>query len=567
MATEREQAELVDSGARAWNALSRAIRTVTLYDAEHAQVLPWLERAVQGLHRCCDFGEPVVFELKHDDLLLDGVSIARRAAIRTTLLSRMHADGLRQIHVRSGIDVKSAGRFADALAPYQNPAQAPLDSVADRLHWQPLGGLTFVIHARGTITGDATTAAQQGWRRRLLDARVMPGPEHLPKRTRLASVWDGTGGRVPWPPPVLPDAIRALEQELEEADRVGVPVLRIGRILVAVLEMLAGRANFPLVLEQVEATVDHLLANDLPDEASHLLQPMARWAGRPGRNPTSDAARREARDFLGLLVTDERLGLLLRGAQRGLYTPEQLAAWFAAVPTSSLLDLLRFAAAVPVGPHRQALLGVAAYLCRHDSAPLEQVIATGRAGPALLALEVSASLESPAGASRVVQIALKRTEQAVLMRAFRVAEGLDDAGVHRAVLEVLQRGAVELRSVALRHVARHGVVAAAALLEDYVASAQFGQRPLSEQLIIAQTFGATSGGRCVDLARRRLGPHWGLGEPDRAAPWILCLAAAEVQDAAELMEWLQGRAGARLGAMIDDARGLLAASRRAGGTA
>lgn len=541
-----EQAQLAESAVRAWAALSRAVRTVTLYHPEHAQVKPWLERTVRALQRCCDYGEPVVFELKHDALLFEGAAIGRRAAVRPTLLSRMFADGIRQIHVRSTLDIKALSRFAATLAPYQSPAQAPLDSMADRLHWQPLSGLTFVIHARGTITADATTAAEQEWKRRLLAPRVMPGPEHLPDRTRLASVWDGTRGRIPWPPPVLPDAIRGLEEELEEADRVGVPVLRIGRILVAVIEMIADRPFFPVVLEQLEEVVDKLLAAGLPDEASHLLQPLGRWAGRPGRNPRSEAARRHARDFLQLLVADDRLAQLLEGAQSGRFTPEQLAAWFAAVPPSALPAVLRFAAAMPVGPHRAALLDVAGWLCRADRAPLEQVVATGRPGPALLALEVADSLEAGPGTARIVRIALKRPEHALVVRACQVAVRLDDPAIHKAMLELYTRGSVEFRPLALRHLAGHQVQAAAPLMEESITSAQYWQLPLSDQLLIAQALGATAGPRAQQLARQQLGRHWELSDPRRAAPWILCLAAAGARDIEPMLAWLARQADPRL---------------------
>ena len=548
------QPQLIEAATHAWAGLSRAIRTVTLYDPEHPQVRPWIERAMQALHRACDYGEPVVFEIRSDDILVGRRGLARRAAVRPELLSRLHADGVRQIHVRSTLDMTAVSRFVAIMAPYQSAAQAPLDSVADRLHWQPLTGLTFVIHARGTITADATTAAEQEWKRRLLAPRVMPGPEHLPERTRLAAVWDGTRGRIPWPPPVVPGEIRALEGELEQADQIGVPVLRIGKILVAALELLAGRPEFAVALAHVETIVDQLLADDLPDEASHLLQPLARWSARPGRNPRSQAARRESRDFLQLLVAHRRLETLLDGAQRGAYTPEQLAAWFAAMPPGSMADLLRFAAAVPVGPHRQALLGVAAYLCSTDTAALERVMATGRPGPALLALEVATGLDDRGAAARVVGLALRRNEQAILVRAIGLAMHLDRDEVHVAMVELYRQATPDVRVQALRHLARFEVASAAELLEEVATSSQFSQLLLAEQLLVCQTLGAIAGERAVELARRRLGGDWRISDPLRCAPWILCLAAAGAEEAPQHMAWLEGRATARLTHLVTECR-------------
>ncbi len=554
MGTGGPQTELVEAAVFAWSSLSRAIRTVSLYHPEHAQVRPWIERGVRALQRCCDYGEPVVFDVRHEDLLIEGTSIAEAATLRPTLVARMYADGIRQIHVRSTLDVRAATQFAATLAPYRNQAHAPLDSVAERLHWQPLSGLTFVIHARGSITADATTAAEQDWRSRLLEPRAMPGPEHLPDRTRVAPVWDGTRGQIPWPPPVLPNQIRSLEDELEEADRVGVPVLRIGQIVVTALEMLTGGDHFTAILTRIEQIVDHLLDHDLPDEASHLLQPMARWAGRTGKSPESQAARRDARDFLQLLVADRRLKRLLDGAQQGRYTPDQVAAWFAAVPASSLPEVLRFAAAVPVGPHRQALLGVAAYLCRDDTSTLEQVVAAGRAGPALLALEVASTLESTSAAARIIRIAVRRTEHAILVRAMQVALTVDDHEVHLAMVELLRSGSAELRPLALRHLARHHVNEATPLLEEEVVSAQFGRLPLNEQLFICLALGAAGSSRAMSRSRKQLGSHWASTDALRAGPWILCLAASGAPDAGEMLNWLEGKAGPSLRTMVTEAR-------------
>lgn len=554
MGSTGPQTELIEAAVLAWSSLGRAIRTVTLYHPDHAQVRPWIERGVRAMQRCCDYGEPVVFDIRSDDVLLDGFGIAERAGLRPALLARMYADGIRQLHVRSTLDARAANRFAATMAPYQNVAHAPLDSVAERLHWEPLSGLTFVIHARGTITSDATSAAEQEWRARLLAPRVMPGPEHLPDRTRVAPVWDGTRGRIPWPPPVLPDEIRSLEAELEEADRVGVPVLRVGQIVVTTLELLGGGREFVTVLKNLERIVDGLLDDGRPDEVSHLLQPLARWAGRPGKTQQFEAARRDARDFLQILVTDKRLAALLAGAQEGRYSPEQVAAWFAAVPEGSLPELLRFAAAVPVGPHRRALLGVAAYLCRSDTNALEQVVAAGRPGPALLALEVANSIESSAAAARIVRIALRRTEPAILVRAAQVAARIDDPAVHAAIVDLFRRGAAELRLLALHHLARYRVAAAAELMEERVTSAHFVQLPLNEQLLICLTLGATGGERAVDLARRGLGDRWRSGDPKRGAPWILCLAAGEARGADEMLAWLEANAGPYLGPLVAEAK-------------
>jgi hypothetical protein len=554
MGTVGPQTELVEAAVFAWSSLSRAIRTVSLYHADHAQVRPWLERGVRALQRCCDYGEPVIFDVRHEDVLIEGTSIAQEATLRPSLVARMYADGIRQIHVRSTLDVRAVNQFAATLAPYQNQAHAPLDSVAERLHWQPLSGLTFVIHARGSITADATTAAEQDWRSRLLAPRAMPGPEHLPDRARVASVWDGTRGQIPWPPPVLPDQIRSLEHELEEADRVGVPVLRIGQIVVTALELINGGAPFAAILKNVERIVDQLLDNDLPDEASHLLQPMARWAGRTGRTPESQAARRDARDFLQLLVADRRLKKLLDGAQQGRYTPQQVAAWFAAVPASSLAEVLRFAAAVPVGPHREALLDVAAFLCQADTSTLEQVVAAGRPGPALLALEVASTIDSTPATARIVRIAVRRTEHAILVRAIQVALGVDDHDVHLAMLEVLRSGSAELRPLALRHMARYRIDEATPLLEEEVTSAQFGRLPLDEQLLICLALGAAGSSRAMSRSRKQLGLHWASMEPPQAGPWILCLAASGAPDAGEMLDWLESKAGPSLRTMVTDAR-------------
>ncbi|MCO4769428.1 MAG: hypothetical protein KDA24_05310 [Deltaproteobacteria bacterium] len=358
--TSTAELELLDAATAAWGAFVRAVRATSLYDPSHPQVRPFVETFASGIRLCCTWGEPVIFTVNDRSLEVRGMNIAATTQFPPHLLQRMHHDGVRQLHFRSSFGPSAAGGLATALAPYTSIGSAPMEPLSDTLKWAALAGLTFVIHGRNSFVADPTTRAQTAWRARVLGPRPLPDREHLPQGTPLAPVWDGRRGRVPWPPPVDDIAIAELRGELEAVNHAGVPMRRVGEIIADIVEGWSEDPRLGEMLDVLASLVDGLLQEGVPDEASRLLQPMARWSERPALDAPRATLKRDVRSFLTLLASDSRLALLLEGVQTGRLNPEQVAAWFAALPSSELRHILRFATAVPHGAYRDRLLDVAA---------------------------------------------------------------------------------------------------------------------------------------------------------------------------------------------------------------
>jgi hypothetical protein len=312
-ATSTAELELLDAATAAWGAFVRAVRATALYDPAHPQVKPFVDAFATSIRLCCTWVEPVVFTITDRSLELLDANLAPTTQFPPHLLQRMHNDGVRQMHFRSSFVSPSAAALAGALSPYVSVASAPLEPLSDVLKWTALTGLTFVIHGRNSFVADPTTRAQTAWRSRVLGPRPQPDPEHLPGGTRLTAVWDGRRGRVPWPLPVDEVAIGALRDELTTANTAGVPMLRLGLVVADIAEAWPQDERLREMLDVLAALVDGLLQEGLPDEASRLLQPLARWAEKPTEDPPRAALKRHVGSFLTLLAHDTRLGILLEG--------------------------------------------------------------------------------------------------------------------------------------------------------------------------------------------------------------------------------------------------------------
>lgn len=555
--TGTAELELLDSAVAAWGALVRALRGASLYAPDHPQVRPFIETFANGIRICCEWGEPVVFTVTPQTLELGGTDIARVTQVPPHLLQRLFGDGVRQLRFRSTFAPASAVALAKTLAPYTSVNNAPLDSVADVLKWTALDGLTFVIHGTGDLVADPTTRAQTAWRARVLGPRPMPDPEHLPSGTPLAAVWDGRRGRVPWPPPIDENSVAVLRQELATANELGVPTLRIGRILAFVADGWSGDPRLREVLDTLVYLVDTLLEDGLPDEASRLLQPLARWSEQPTQDPQLTALKRHVRALLGILADDSRFSVLIEGVQDGRLTPEQIGAWFAALPASELRHVLRFAVAVPQGPYRNALLDVAAHFAVREPRALEAVLTRGQPAEAMLALDTTDLLDDLQSHITMGLRALAREEGALVARGARLLQSIDVPEVRQQMATLLEHSALELRSVALRYVRRFKAKEAARTLEQLATSTGFAQRMRGERLLIGLALGASGGERAAEVARTQMGPDWRQADPEKVAPWILCLAMTGAHDADEPLEWLESHRLPSLNEALTDARNAL----------
>jgi len=555
--TSTAELELLDSAVAAWGALVRALRGASLYAPDHPQVRPFIETFASGIRLCCEWGEPVVFTVTPHSLEIGGTDIARVTQVPPHLLQRLYTDGVRQMRFLSSFVPNSALTLASALAPYTSVHNAPLSSSAEELKWAALDGLTFVIHGTGNLVADPTTRAQTAWRARVLSPRPMPDPEHLPSGTPLAAVWDGRRGRVPWPPPIDEHSVAVLREELATANEVGVPTVRIGRILAYVADGWSADPRLRDVLDTLVYLVDTLLEDGLPDEASRLLQPLARWTEHPSQDPHVGGLKRHVQALLGVLADDSRLSVLIAGVNEGRFTPDQIGAWFAALPASELRHVLRFGAAVPQGPYRDTLLDVAARFATREPRALEALVTRGSPAEALLALDTTELLDDLRAHITMGLRALEREEGALVARGARMLQSIDAPEVRTQMAGLLAHSALELRSIALRYVRRFKAKEGARMLEELATSASFSQRMRGERLLIGLALGASGGERAAEVARNKMGERWKVTDPEKVAPWILCLAMTGAHDADEPLEWLEAQRLPSLNEALTDARNAL----------
>jgi|GEM_PF-5594236 len=549
--------ELLDAATAAWGAFVRALRATSLYDPDHPQVRPFVEAFASSIRLCCTWSDPLVFTVTDRSLELGTANLATTTQFPPHLLARMHQDGVRQLHFRSSFVAQSAASLAGALSPYTSVGSAPMEPLSDVLRWTALSGLTFVIHGKTSFVADRTTRATTAWRARVLAPRPLPDPEHMPPGTVLAPVWDGKRGRIPWPLPVDENAIEEMKEQLSRANHAGVPMLRIGLVLADIAETWPRDERLREMLDVVAALVDGLLRDGLPDEASRLLQPLARWAERPATDPAQAALKRHIASFLTLLAHDSRLAILLDGLQRGQYAPDQVAAWFAALPAAELRHIVRFATTVPQGPFRDRLLDVAAEFATRYPYGLESVISTGTPAAALLALDALELLEDIHHHISMGCRAMERSEVALVGRGARLVSSIDDHAVSERMIGLLGSSHGDLRVLALRYVQRFRVVTAARSIEESITSAHFAQRPRPERILVGLAYGATGGSRAAEVAARQLGDDWRYMDVERVTPWILCLACSGDPRGSDPLDWLESQRLPGLSAALTDARNAL----------
>lgn len=552
MATSAAELELLDAATASLGALARAVRGATLYDAGHAQVEPFLRSFVRGVAHCCSLREPLVLLVTEGRVELDGVDLTSASSLPVPLLQRLWQDGVRQLHFRGAFELAAAVELTTALAPYVTAHQAPVESVADRLHWAPTPGLNCVIHRQGGFVVDPMTRAQQTWREAVARPQLVPDPRF---EETFEEMWDGLGGAIPWPPPVREDLFRRMKEELAEADQIGVPTLRLGLVLSDIAEHWPEDPRLLEMLEFLAAQIDGLLADDLPEEASRLLRPLARWTERSGDgDPDREALRRHLQGFLTLAGERERLVHLREGIARAALTPDQVVAWFAVLPAPELVHILRFASTLPHGPHRLGLVGLVSRMAQRSPRSLAKAAATAEPATAEVALAVVEISEDPDLRVDVLRAVLQRTEPPLLARAAQLVGELDHPSLHGPMARLLWHRSSDLRLLALRYSWRFRVTSAAARVEELATGAGLWQVSRPERVLIGLAFGATGGLRATQVARRALGDEWRYGDPERAVPWVLALAAGGADDADEPLQWLEELRLPGLNGPLTDAR-------------
>jgi hypothetical protein len=546
-----------ESAYRAFQTLLKGVRAVNLYSADHSQV----QRAAEGLasrvREALGYFDILAFDLTPLGVQVQGDQIFDVADEKETLIERLCADGVRSFHFHGVPDLESSHRLFSILAPYCHAERAPLKSVAEALRWEPFHGLAvLVLGIQGGPAGleDTIATRERGWHRDLVSRSPDLGaPVEV---EALRAIWDGTGGIVPWPPPMREKDTQRLVDEVEAANASGAPLSRVGQLLVRAVGLWAEDPRAAELLAPLPARVEERLERGRPGDVARLLQPLLLWATEPNDDVWSSNIRERVGGLVGVLLSDRNLGRLLEGAKKAAIEPVELAAYFGALPPDTLPDVVVFAAELPEGPWRDALIQVAARMAREEGGLLTTTVAVGPVGPALVALDV---VDQPPATRTAVALALEaltRPEARIRLRGLRMLLPHPSRTVADAVLPLISDSQREVRSMALGWMARYEHRPAFDALLDLTRSARFTQMPLAERLEIGRTLGVVGGRDALQLVRDNLGERWHRADPTRSAPWLVCLAATGLDEAGDYLQSLTDTAPPHLTDIANDALNL-----------
>lgn len=527
----------VQTARKAWQALFKGVRAVNLYTPGHTEVSRHVQNVVNRLREAHAVMHPVLFEFGPDWVASQGVVIHEAVEDRETLIERLYADGVRQFLFHGPLDADAAERLLSLLAPYAHAERAPMQGAAQALRWEPFQGLSFLIHGQeddpGGLEADAVTAAERRWFQLL----TAPDPElaqPLPVAA-LRPAWDGKGGRVPWPSPIRRTTAEALDEEVARANAEGVPLDRVGELLLA--SILAWRRDPRLesLVAPLPGLVRDLLQRGRPADVARLLGPALRWAEQNNHEPAAE----QLDGLVPLLLADESLGALISAVRTGEVEPAELTAFFEALPADSLPDVVEFGAALPEGPFRSATITAAVRMAALEGGLLYTTITTGAPGPALVALDVLEMRGATRDSLQVTLDALARPEAALRSRALSILQPHPSRTVAEAVLPLVHDGNREVRNLALAWVGRYEYGPAFEELVDLTRAAHFTQLPMQDRLDVCRTIGVVGGSRALPLVRDSLGDRWERADANRSAPWLACLAATGTAEAGDFLASLQ----------------------------
>ncbi len=527
----------VETARKAWQALFKGVRAVNLYTPGHAEVHRHVRNVVARLHEALAVAHPVMFEFGPDWVATRGVVIHEAGEDRETLVERLYADGVRQFLFHGKLDHDSTNRLLELLAPYAYAERAPMKGAAQTLRWEPFQGLTFLIHGHeddpGGLESDAVTASERRWFQQLITADPeLNAPLSV---SALRPIWDGKGGQAPWPAPIRRAEAEVLDKEVALTNALGVPLERLGELLLASVEVWRHDARLDDLLEPLPGMIRDLLQRGRPADVARLVGAALRWAEH---NPGEPAAARLSA-LVPLLLADESLGPLISAVRAGEVEPGELTVFFEALPADSLPEVVVFGAALPEGPFRDATVTAAVRMAALEGGLLYTTIATGPAGPALLALDVLEARGSTRESLQVTIDALARPESALRAHALRILQPHPSRTVAEAVLPLVHDGNREVRNLSLAWVARYEYGPAFDELVDLTRTAHFTQLPLQDRLDICRTIGLVAGPRALPLVRDNLGDRWERADPNRSAPWLGCLAATGTEEAGQFLASLQ----------------------------
>lgn len=523
----------IEPARRAWLALFKGARAVNLYTEEHAEVSRWATEFVRQLGEACASG-PVVLEVQPHAVRFGTTVLHETREEREMLVERLFADGVRSLQFQKVLGDAAATRLVRVLGPYCYADRAPLQPISDRLHWEPFDGLTFHIQHHNGPSGlavDAVTAREQAW------VRVVQEPTHdgrLPLEA-MRGVWDLTGGIVPWPAAVPVDEALRLDEEVQTVGATRVPAERIGLLLARSVQQASGDDVLDALLDPLPDKIRELVDARRPADVGRLLAPLLHGADLAD-DPFAAHQRDRAQGLIPSLLDDEILRSLLEGARNCKLEPGEVALYFTALPPARLHRVIEFASVLPDGPARDAVVKVIGDAATLDPERLRPTIMQGSVGPARVALNALSRVQPTKEAVALAMAALERSEPAVQSGAIRYLLPLRSRRIGEALVPLLQHQSRDVRSGALAYMARYAYRPAFGVIRDLCQSGLFGSLTLADRIEVCRTLGVVGGEEAIPLAMTHLRVGFERLEPDRALPWIICLAAAGADGAQEYLE-------------------------------
>jgi len=523
----------VEPARRAWLALFKGVRAVNLYSDEHAEVRRWAGEFIRQLEEACEHG-PAVMELHPHSVRLGEKVLHSTREEREMLVERLFADGVRSLQFNKALDADAASRLLRALAPYCYADRAPLQPVSDRLHWEPFDGLTIQVqHSSGPggLAVDALTAREQAWQRAVQEPT---GPERL-ELEALREAWDLSGGIVPWPAAVPVDEAMHLDEEVQTVGARRIPTERVGRLLLETVKAMSDDEELTALVETLGVKIGEIVAERRPEDVGRLLAPLFRPRD-PSDEPLSARRQERLQALAPTLLSDDILRSLLEGVRQGTLDPDGVARYFAAVPGDRLHRVVEFASVLPEGEARDALVRVVGRHAECDVERLRSTILHGSVGPARVALDALGLVPPSKPAVALALTALDRPEPAVQIRAIHYLLPLRSRRIGEALMPLLSHQSRDVRSGALAYMARYAYRPAFGVLRDFIQSGLFGGLSLQDRIEICRTLGVVGAEEAIALSATHLRVGFERLEPDRAIPWIVCLASTGAEEAEEFLD-------------------------------
>ncbi len=525
----------------AWQDLHRAVRAATLYSQGHARVRELIAGHSRIVADGLRLAERLVIDLAEDGASVDGEPLSSFADGPDDLAAMLYIEGIRCVQFGPTYDQDGATRLVDNIRPYFRTESPPEQPLSDKLHWEPIEGLTLSIADvvdRSDAAFDEMTHGEHAWHALLLEADPR-AQETLPLEALRAS-WDCTGGSIPWPAPVDPEELADLDREVDTADTSGAPMSRVGMILADVAELWITDERLERMFALLPDQVDDLLAVHAPGEAARLLAPLRRWGDALGTSARDSAAKTLFQGLQARLLEDRLLARLMDSILARAVEPSKAASYFAGSGPAGPARVLEFAAATPDGPYREAMVRVAINDLGDVAQRLEAILEKAPVGPALIAFDVLAGLPSSKIGMTMALGGLDRPEPVLRQRATSYLMRYDEDAVGDRMMQLLL-GPKEIRSLALVYFTRHPRPGVFECLRAVATNARFDALPIEDRLEVTRSVGFVDPPRATDLALAVLGPQWESGDLNRAAPWVMCLAAAGAQEAYKALVTLDRR--------------------------